>query len=220
MLNPLSSLIGKPFINTIVLFRIPKCASSSLWAAVGHRNLFWRERKFLEEKLSADKKYNGLFDVSHVTPAESYRLFSKEILNYFSVCCVRNPYDRAVSSYSFSRGKNFGDNYGLPNDGEFSDYCEILWKKRHDKTFWPTILQSEYACGVVPIKCRLRFESLNQDWLKMIKEFEIRGLPESLPWENKTDHKPWQEFYDQRCKDIVDEVLDLDFKLGYRKEIV
>ena len=54
----------------------------------------------------------------------------------------------------------------------------------------------------------------------MIKEFEIRGLPDSLPWENRSEHKPWQEFYDQRCKDIVDEVLDVDFKLGYRKEIV
>lgn len=216
----LSSLVNKPFVHTIVLFRNPKSASSSLFKAIGPKNLFWREKKVLDKVLGGQKKYNGVFDTSHLTPAEAFSIFGRGICNLFSVCCVRNPYERQVSQWNFSRGKNWGKMYGLPDDGTFEEYCEILYKKRRDKNFWPAILQTEYSHGAVPIKYLIRFENLQKDWRRLIKDFEIKDLPESLPWENKTQHEPWQNYLTPRSKEILDEVLDEEFlKLGYKKSL-
>jgi len=216
MIDPLNQLVNKPFVNTMVLFRIPKSASSTLYSAIGPRNLFWREKKVLETRLSNDPKYAGLFDPTHVLPSESYSIFGRGILNFFSVCCVRNPFDRAVSSFFFSRGKNWGQRYGLPNDGEFSEYCEAIYKMRGDKNFWPVIPQTVYSHGVVPIKCVLRFETLQESWSSMIKEFDIKGLPDTLPHENATTHKDWREYYGPNEKAMIQEIFHDDFeRLNY-----
>jgi len=221
VINPLNQLVGKPFVYTVVLFRIPKSASSSLFLACGQKNLFCREEKLLEEKLRADKKYGGLFSATHILPLESYKIFGRGILNFLSIACVRNPYERQVSQYSFSKNKGFGKYYGLPENGSFEDYCEILWKRRNDKTFWPAILQSDYVFGVVPIKFLMRFETLRKDWARLLEEYQIKDLPRELPWENKTEHAPWQEYITDRSKEILDDVLNDDFsRLGYEKEIV
>lgn len=213
-------LTNKPFVNTIVLFRNPKSASSSLFKAIGPRNLFWREKETLDKALCGQKKYGGVFSTTHVLPSEAYKLFGRGICSLFSICCVRNPYEKQVSQWNFSRKKNWGQIYGIQNDGTFEEYCEILYKKRHDKDFWPAILQSEYAFGAVPIKFLIRYESLQKDWARMIKEFEIKGLPETLPWENKTEHEPWQNYFSPRAKEILDEVFHEDFeKLFYKKHI-
>jgi hypothetical protein len=220
MINPLNQLIGKPFINTIVYYRNPKCASSSIYAALQGRNLFWREKKILEEKLRGDKKYQGLFDVSHVLPSESARIFGYRALeNFFSFTCVRNPFDKQVSQWNFSRGKGFGKFYGVPDDGTFSDWCELLYKKRGDKNFWPTILQTEFS-HFRPLKYILRFEKINEDWKNMIKEFDIKGISDTLPHENSTTHAPWQEYYGETERQIILEIFSRDFeRLNYSQSI-
>jgi hypothetical protein len=219
MLNPLSSLIGQKFHHTLVYYRNPKCASSSLALALGPRNLFAREKKYLEQKLSRDKKYQGVFDVTHITPEESANIFGPKIKGYFSFTCVRNPFDRTVSQYSFSRGRGWGHLYGVPDDGSFGEYCEILWKKRGDKTFWPVIPQVAFS-HYRPLNYLIRFERLQQDWKKMIVDNGIHGLPDSLPHENKTNHLPWQELISPRAKEIIVELFARDFELlKYNTEI-
>lgn len=215
MINPLNQLINKPFVYTMVYYRNPKAASSSLYSALGARNLFWREKKFLEEKLSKDKKYQGVFDVSHVLPEEARKLMGRGIENFFSFTCVRNPFDRQVSQWSFSRGKGWGRLYGLPDNGTFDEWCEILWRKRADKDFWPTILQIKFS-HAVPLNCVLKFENLQKDWADMLKDNQITGLPNTLPWENKTNHPPYQDLITDRAAEIIREIFLDDFqKLGY-----
>lgn len=221
MINPLDQLINRPFVHTVALFRVPKSASSTLFLACGKKNLFCREEKFLEETLRSDKKYGGLFSATHILPSESYKIFGRGILNFLSIACVRNPYARQVSQYSFSKNKGFGKYYGLPENGSFEEYCEVLWKRRNDKTFWPAILQSDYVFGVVPIKFLIHFEILHKDWARLLQEYQIKDLPQELTWENRSEHAPWQEYITDRSKEILDEVLDKDFSpLGYKKEIV
>lgn len=213
MLNPFNQLIGKPFVHTLVYYRNPKCASSSLYSAFSHRNLFVREQKFLDRVLSKEKKYQGVFATSHITPAESFRLFGRGILNFLTITSVRNPYERTVSQFAFSNGKKgWGAMYGLPDQGSFKDFCEAIYKMRKNPHFWPAITQTVYShSNVVPIQCILRFENLQKDWSKMLKEFGIQGLPETLPWENKTNHAPWQEYYGDIEKGIVQEIFEEDF---------
>jgi hypothetical protein len=220
MINPLNQLIGKPFINTIVYYRNPKCASSSIYAALRERNLFWREKKVLDEKLRGNKKYQGLFDPSHTLPEEAARIFGYRALeNFFSFTCVRNPFDKQVSQWSFSRGKGWGKLYGVPDDGKFSDWCELLYKKKDDKNFWPVIKQTEFS-HFRPLKYIIKFENLQADWKKMIKQFDICGLPDTLPHENSTQHKDWREYYGETERQIVLELFHNDFEhLDYSQTI-
>jgi len=212
MVNPLSSLVGKQLIHTIAYYRNPKCASTSIYAALQGRNLFWREKKMLERALSKDQKYQGIFDVSHVTPQEATRIFGyRGLESLFSFTCVRNPFDKQVSQWSFSRGKGWGKLYGIPDDGSFGDWCELLYKKRGDKNFWPTVLQTQFS-HFRPLRCIIRFERLQADWGNMIREFQIHGLPETLPHENSTKHKDWREYYGPNEKSIIQEVFQKDFE--------
>lgn len=203
----------------MVYYRNPKCASSSIFSSLGPRNLFWREKKFLEQSLSKDKKYQGVFDTSHVLPEEARRLFGRGLNNFFSFTCVRNPFDRQISQWSFSRAKGWGRLYGLPDDGSFSEWCEALWKKRKDQAFWPVIPQTKFS-HAVPLNCILKFETLNKDWRQMLLENDITGLPEKLPHENKSKHQPWQEIITEKDADIIREIFVDEFeRLDYSKNI-
>ena len=219
MLNPLNQLIGKSFHYTLVYYRNPKCASSSIFSALGPRNLFWREKKFLDLALSKDKKYGGVFDTTHVLPAETRKLFGRGLDNFFSFTCVRNPFDKQISQHAFSRAKNWGRLYGLPDDGSFSEWCEVLWKKRKDQTFWPVIPQTKFS-HEVPLNFILKFETLNKDWQQMLSGNNIEGLPTSLPHENQSKHQPWQEVITEKDADIIREIFACDFeKLNYSLKI-
>jgi hypothetical protein len=216
MINPLNQLVGKPFVHTLVFLRTPKCASSTIEKAIGLRNLLCRERKALEAALSKDKKYDGKFDVTHATPAELFRIFGRGIGNFFTFSCCRNPYEKAISQWAFSVKNKFGRFYGFKENPSFLEYCEFLYKNRHDKNYWPAILQTEYTHGCLRVDYVIRFESLQESWSQMLKTFDISGLPLTLTHENQNAHLPYQEYYCERAKEIILDVYHKDFeKLNY-----
>jgi hypothetical protein len=223
MIDPFSPLIGRRNIQTILLFRIPKCASSTLYKAIGQRNLFCREQKYLDEKLLSHPTYRNLFSTTHLKPTEAFQLFGRGVLSLFSLACVRNPFDRCVSTYGFSNGKNFGDFYGEKNSGSFNEFIDLLYEKfrRREKNFIGIDPQTAWTHDAAfSPKVILRFETLQQDWLKMIKDYQIKDLPEVLPHENKSEHKPWQEYYNEELREKVVEIFKPDFEiLRYSKEI-
>jgi hypothetical protein len=220
MLNPLDQLINKPLVYTVVYLRAPKSASSTLYKACGPRNLLWREKKVLETALSNDRKYKGLFSTTHATPNELFKIFGRGIGNFFTFTSCRNPFDRAISQWAFSVKNKFGSFYGLKEDGSFLEYCEVLYKNRRDKNFWPSVLQTDYSHSCLRVDYIVRFEELQKSWEKMIKDFDISGLPVTLSWENKNDHLPYQEYYCERSKEIIFDVYQKDFeKLNYPKNL-
>jgi hypothetical protein len=220
MLNPLDQLINKPLVYTVVYLRAPKSASSTLYKACGPRNLLWREKKVLETALSNDRKYKGLFSTTHATPNELFKIFGRGIGNFFTFTSCRNPFDRAISQWAFSVKNKFGSFYGLKEDGSFLEYCEVLYKNRRDKNFWPSVLQTDYSHSCLRVDYIVRFEELQKSWEKMIKDFDISGLPVTLSWENKNYHLPYQEYYCERSKEIIFDVYQKDFeKLNYPKNL-
>jgi hypothetical protein len=213
MLNPLDQLIGKRLTYTLVYLRNPKCASSSIFSALGPRNLLWREKKVLEAALGKDKKYKGLFSPTHATPDELFKIFGRGIGNFFTFTSCRNPFDRAISQFCFSVKNKFGSFYGLKEEGSFLEYCEVLHKNRRDKNFWPSVLQSDYSHSCLRVDCIIRFEELQKSWETMIKTFDISGLPSTLTHENSNDHLPYQEYYCDKSKEIILDVYEKDFNL-------
>lgn len=223
MINPLSPLIGQQFVNTIVLFRVPKCASSTLFAACGEMNILAREKGVLTEKLGKNPVYRGLFCPTHAKPEEIYSIFGRSVTNFLSIACVRNPFDRMVSMFSFSNGKNFGDFYGEKNSGTFKDFIDLLYKKwrAKDKSFIGIHPQTMWThCDFFRPRVVLRFHSLQQDWESMIASYQIKSLPIQLPRENKSEHGDWREYYTSELRDKVLEIFEDDFdKWRFSREI-
>lgn len=223
MIDPLQSLVGKFDIQTVLLFRVAKSASSSLYSAVGDRNLFRREQKLLDKHLLNTPMYRGLFSSSHLTPSESFRIFGRGILNYFSFCCVRNSFERILSMYSFSNGKDFGNYYGLKNEGTFEEFVNILYEKfqngeqnfmgirpqtawTHDPAFKPRVI--------------LRFSHLNQDWQKMLRDYDLKGFPETLPHANRSNHDDWKSYYNDDLRKKVAKIFEQELDLlGFSDKI-
>ncbi len=108
--------------------------------------------------------------------------------DYFSFGFVRNPWDRTVSSYMYAKAKG-------KISGTFEDYVQAM-KGNTNKT------HAQY--NMVRNCSRIgRFEQLHDEFNAICKRV---GLPQlKLPHIWKTDHKPYQEYYNDELIDIVAE---------------
>lgn len=158
-------------------FHIPKCAGSSI-------------RKWLTDNVQGA--------VSGKSPHKVYDDLSSGGDLGIVFCCVRNPYERAVSAYHYKLNKNrdtFKKKYR-----NFEEYVEDI----EDKSKIP---QYEYGKKADII---LRYETLNSDFVQIQQLFNCH-VP--LPHKNKSKHDQWQSYYTPRIRDIVYRRFEIDFKM-------
>jgi len=174
--------------------QIPKCGTTSIQKACGQRNLVEKHRSIIENKYQNHPLYRGVFDVRHCTPEHLISIFGRQVFDFFSFCCVRNPAERILSSFSFGKAKELWKVYnGLSSNTTLSEYISWLHKNRHRKDILILLPQVTWADNrIFPVEI-LRFENLQEDWRDMLKKHQINGLPDSLPHENKSQHKDWRE---------------------------
>ena len=121
----------------------------------------------------------------------------------FSFC--RNPYDRAVSMWAFSRRAK-----GQP-DMTFPEFCANLenwtWgqRVRVPQAVWMGDANPDFLG---------RFENLHQDFDKLCDALGMERR--NLPHLNATDRGPCREHYDERAQDIIRAYYAQDFeRFGY-----
>ena len=126
---------------------------------------------------------------------------------YFTFGFVRNPWDWQVSLYHYmlTDRKHFEHKWV----SSFESYEAYLdWKIKKDcKPQY--IFFSENADLDSPISLDFvgRFENLEEDFTFLKSKLELKG---KLPHLVKTNHKPYQEFYDPATKDMVAEAYHKD----------
>ena len=132
------------------------------------------------------------------------RDFREEVRTYFSLCVVRNPWERMVSLYEY--GKAHGD-YSI----SFYDYVHQfpnieLVPPRHE------LMQHQYARGVTYI---MRYENLQADFDTACELIGIR--PRKLPRINVSKRPKVETYYTQEIAETVGGIFGLDAKLfGYK----
>lgn len=145
----------------------------------------------------------------------------KEYDEYFSWGFVRNPFERLVSIHSaiFQHPDHCKVRDVVPKD--FKEFV----RKLNELSFVHIYSQHVFLCdgdGKIIVDFVGRYEFLQQDWYRVCKYFGV-GL-KRLANKNKTDHKPWMEYYDSETLEIVNNHYRRDFEIfGYSsllKEVV
>lgn len=172
--------------------QIPKCASSSIQAATGERNLVHKHRGLIDARFGKHPLYKGIFDRRHIIPEHLFQIFKGQVLEFLSFCVVRNPIERVISSYYFGREKKLHGVYGLPENIDLNSYIKWLYENRQRKDILILLPQVTWAKNnIFPVEI-LRFEDLSKNWADFVKKHKI-NLPTTLPHENKSQHKDWRE---------------------------
>ena len=124
---------------------------------------------------------------------------------YFKFACVRNPYDRIVSHYSYLRARandviNNGDT--LTDDQRlflsFSFKKYLKSKFRVDKQ-WSYIYS---RTGELLVDYIMRMESLQSDFNNVCDRLDRPHV--TLENVNKSKHKHYTEYYDDEAREIVE----------------
>ena len=210
----MSLVISKKY--KYIFFHLPKNAGVSV-----SRTLISQENTLRFKRLSSfifrnffrtrDNFYfsgikKKLFFFSSHTPCdEFYNLMDGEpLLDYYKFAVVRNPWDRMVSRYFYSKKVN--NKFEKFNFNEFVDYdiknnLKVL--RQYD---FCTDNQNNFCLDKA-----IKFENLNDDFNEIcLKIFQKNNM---LKHYNQSKHKDYQEYYDQNTKNKIYNCCkkDIDF---------
>ena len=162
----------------------------------------------------------GLFDVKSVehAPADWYQQLDPDrFQRYFKFTFVRNPWDRAVSAYTY-----------LANGGSAASEEDIYWSKfvndfdsfddfmcqwlsadnaMRNALFTPQVVFLKNIFGQLSMDFVGRFENLQADFNAIAQKL---GVERELPHLNQSRSNPYQTFYSERSRALVAEVYAED----------
>lgn len=213
-------------MKKILFVRIPKNASVSAICLFEDENV-----KILQNSLGRERIQfawtNTLFNTKlnrQVTHLTKNTRKTEEIIaeqdywdKFYSFCFVRNPYERAVSSWKFGSWKESWD-------CSFEEYLLKLkdMKEKLEKPFFGdgdrgllhhSTIQYYYIHkeGELKVDFVGKVETFKKDLRKMLG---TNGLTEInwVPHRNKTKHRSYEEYYSTATRDLVEEIYELDIK--------
>lgn len=162
----------------------------------------------------------------HTTLNDYINVFEADLItDYFKFTIVRNPWDRLVSAYFFLKKGGFDKADKDWFDKELIQYESFEqfvteWVNKENilryNHFRP---QTSYIFDKhkkVPIDFVGFFENLDDDFEYIADKI---GVSERLPRKNAGEHKSYQDYYNEKTKEIVAKVYEEDIKiLGYNFE--
>ena len=184
--------------------RIPKNASTSLYNFFGVTNTIRDDYLTCPESV-----YKNIFAPSHCTFDTAIDCLGNEILNLPTLAVARNPYDRAVSFYHFSKKYSIFSIYNKP-ELSFVDFLEEF-SNQNDDFFhaWPQMkFFKNHQVDVI------KFENIEADLWNFLKKNNIdvfyKNAKRRLKKENQTIHENDKKYYCSRSKKIVKEMWGED----------
>lgn len=147
------------------------------------------------------KKHSRLFDYKKALGSEIYN-------SLFKFTIVRNPWDRAVSRYSFKHmEKDVGNKADIQAIEEAPfDRNEFIKTILSTPTFESFLLENPPDgkmdfLGDTDLDYIIRFENLQQDFDAVCAKI---GVPHALlPVRNKSKHGDFRQYYDAETRDLV-----------------
>jgi hypothetical protein len=208
-----------------IFIHIPKSGGTSIediiWPSTADRS---------EENL-----WGGLIDqysnkhqtggLQHLLASQVKQEVGEEVFSkYYKFTFVRNPWDKAVSQYSYLKGRNdLRKLIGIKENAEFKTYLDLIQKTIHVQ--W--MPQSKFFLDnngekLVDFVGKLEdFDNNVHDVLdtlnirKGIFQKKIRKIPHS----KKSSRTHYSDYYDKESKELVENIYGQDIELlGYSFE--
>ena len=168
----------------------------------------------------------GMFDVKSVehAPAQWYQqLDPVRYQNYFKFTFVRNPWDRAVSAYTYlNKGGSAAseeDTHWAAFVAEFDSFDDFIcqWlsldNAMRNALFTPQVLFLKNMFGCIDMDFVGRFENLQQDFDTVAQKL---GVDTQLPHLNQSRSVNYRTFYTDQSRERVAEVYAEDIEaFGY-----
>jgi hypothetical protein len=195
-----------------IFVHIPRCAGSSIEDVIwpGER----REEDLWMGFVDPHHNRHQTGGLQHLLAAQiRAEVGADRFHSYFRFAVVRNPFDRAVSQFSYMRGRpDLRAFVGMAEDTSFTRYLGLIGARRHVQ--WEPQCSFIYdGDGSSLVDFVARFETLEAD---MAEVFARLGIDASLPHRNATDRPPYRELHTAETRSLVEEMYgeDLD-RLGY-----
>ncbi|MBR8828221.1 MAG: sulfotransferase family 2 domain-containing protein [Gomphosphaeria aponina SAG 52.96 = DSM 107014] len=196
----------------LIFIHIQKCAGTSITYAL---NPYLPEDDIVLGCTPKGEKLSKIWGPTkgiykHATALKAKEVLGEEIWdNYFKFSFIRNPWDLVVSTYhwwlktSWDDDKNTGAKIRQMNS--FEEYVKSPYLRSH--TCSQALMDGTQNSLVDFIG---KYESLEKDFAYVCGRV---GLPNiELPAKNISEHKGYQEYYDQTTKEIVKKRFKWDIK--------
>jgi hypothetical protein len=183
-----------------VFIHIPKCAGISI-----------------ESRLP-----KGLYQNHHLGLNEYINLSGSHLMDYFKFCFVRNPWDRLVSLYFFWKNQTPSSEFYQWDHAQcdfinnnrlsFSDFLhevssgsQVFCSREHLRPYKYYINQLDFIG---------KFEKIQTDFDKVC---DLIGIEKQiLPHKNKSNHKHYSEYYNNKTINLVANMYKEDIdRLNY-----
>ncbi len=156
------------------------------------------DRFGVESTVYGTKKHTGLIQYRNVLPADLFRRMHK-----FSV--IRNPFDWLIS-YQFSPLR-----IAMGKTATF-DRDRFLNSIKRRQTLRSYICLSPESRLTDDIDTLLTFERLESDFLALCEKLDLP--PIALKRRNKSDRRPYREYYDAELRKVVEEKFHEELEYG------
>jgi hypothetical protein len=146
----------------------------------------------------------------HTDPATVKNLIGSERFNrLFKFSFVRNPWDKMVSTYCYTRATPEHFEHQKVRNMSFNEFIKHVVAKEA-KTQYQYLSDNS---GLLLVDFVGRFERLEQDYKAVCKKI---GLSVSLEHLNLVSHKPYKSYYDKESREIVKDYFKKDIETwGY-----
>jgi hypothetical protein len=137
---------------------------------------------------------NDQFKIEKHSTLEDYRreLGDAQLARLFKFCCVRNPWERAISFY-------FSPHRGAV-EWDREAFIRLVPKIMPASGF-VTLRNSKKKTPFENVDCVIRYEHLNDDFKEVCTRL---GIPaEELPVRNKSTRRHFSEYYDRELTELV-----------------
>lgn len=161
------------------------------------------------------EKYSEFRGGKHDRPAKFISQFGKQVYDdYYTMSFVRNPFDWQVSLYFYMlKDVSHPQHQLMKKFKTFDEYID--WRASGKDLITQYEFLSEGSSNDSPLTIDYigKFENMNENIEFIKNKFGMAG---NLPHLNKTNHKPFMDYYNERTIPIMKEAFKIDFEtFGY-----
>ena len=194
-----------------IFIHIPKAGGTSI------ENLLWPDMQSRRSqdlwmgfvKPSYNKYQTG--GLQHLLAKQIKQEVGMDIFNqYYKFCIVRNPWDKAVSQFSYmSKREDLREFIGMKEGATFDKYLSLISKKEHVQ--WKK--QINFVLddnGDVLVNDIFKLENIDLMIDKLSSEISLNI--KEIPHHNKGNRRSYSEYYTTETREIVSEMYKDDIR--------